>query len=140
MNIWLQILILLAGYVTRTVLVYTWQFAVADDAGIGIVVGKGLQQLVEGMLLGLGAGVFCNAFCIKTSFIDDTKGAVVVMAGMDTLDALGQQRYDTAIVADIVVVAALAVLGFAAGNEVLYAKGLIALIGHTVDDDEFDFI
>lgn len=62
------------------------------------------------------------------------------MAGMDTLDALGQQRDDTAIVADIVVVAALAVLGFAAGNEVLNAEGLIALIGHAVDDDEFDFI
>ena len=96
--------------------------------------GKGLQQLVEGMLLGLGAGVFCNASLIQTALIDDTKGAVVVMAGMDTLDALGQQRDDTAIVANIVVVAALAVLGLAASNEVLYAEGLIALIGHAVDD------
>ena len=86
------------------------------------------------MLLGLSAGVFCNASLIQTALIDDTKGTVVVMAGMDTLDALGQQRDDTAIVADIVVVAALAVLGFAAGNEVLNAEGLIALIGHAVDD------
>jgi hypothetical protein len=46
---------------------------VAYDAGIGIVVGEGLQQLVKGMLLGFSAGVFCNAIGIKTAFIDNTE-------------------------------------------------------------------
>ena len=138
MNIWLQILILLAGYEARTVLVNAWQFRMADDAGVGIVAGEGLQQLVEGMLLLLCAGVFCNTTGIQTSFVDDAKGAVIVMAGMDALDALGQQGDNGPVITDIVVVAALPVHGFATSYQKISAERLIAFIGHAVDDDELD--
>ena len=114
------------------------QLTVADDAGIGVLGGEFLQQLVEGVLLGLSAGVGRMALLIETALIDNTEGTVVVMAGMDALDGLGQQGNDTAIVADIVVVGALAILGLAAGNEILYAEGLVAGIGHAMDDEELD--
>ena len=90
------------------------------------------------MLLGLSAGVGRMALLIETSLVDDAKGAPVVAFDMDALDALREQGNDTAVVADIVVVGALAILGLAAGNEVLNAEGLVARVGHTVDDEELD--
>ena len=60
------------------------------------------------------------------------------MTGMDALDTLRQQGNDTAIVADIVVIGALAILGFAAGNEVLNAERHVAGVGYAVDYYEFD--
>ncbi len=42
----------------------------AEDAGIGVLGGEGLQQLVEGVLLGLGASVGWMAVLIKTALID----------------------------------------------------------------------
>ena len=76
------------------------------------------------MLLSFSAGVFCFALLVEAALIDNTEGTVVVMAGMNALDGLWQQGDDTAVVADIVVVGALAILGLAAGNEVLNAEGL----------------
>jgi len=109
-----------------------------NDAGFGVLGGEFLQQLVERVLLGLGAGVFCNASCIQTTLIHNTEGTVVVVAGMNALNALWQQGDDTAIIADIVVVRALAILGFAAGNEVFHTERSVAGVGDTVDDDELD--
>ncbi len=76
----------------------------AEDAGIGVLGGEGLQQLVEGVLLSLGASVGRMAVLIKTALIDYAQRTVVVMAGMDALDGLGQQRDDIAIATDIVMV------------------------------------
>ena len=59
---------------------------------------------------------------------------MVVVLGMNALDRLRQKRNDIAVASDIVVVAALAVLGFAASNQVFYAERSVALIGDTVDD------
>ena len=42
---------------TGALLGYVRQLTVAEDAGIGVLGGEGLQQLVEGVLLGLGASV-----------------------------------------------------------------------------------
>ena len=53
------------------------------DAGIGIVTGEIFQQLVEGVLLGLSAGVGRMALLIEASLIDNTKGAPVVAFDMD---------------------------------------------------------
>jgi hypothetical protein len=114
------------------------QLRVTNDAGFGILGSEFLQQLIQGVLLGFGASIFCFALGIETALIDNTEGTVVVMAGMDALDGLWQQGNDTAIVADIVVVGALAILGLAAGNEVLNAEGLVARVSHTVDDEELD--
>ncbi len=90
------------------------------------------------MLLGFGASVFGFAFLVQTAFIHNTEGTVVVVAGMNALDTLRQQRNDTAIVANIVVIRTLAVLGLAAGNEVLHTERLVARVSHTVDHNEFD--
>lgn len=136
----MQVPIFLTGGKTGTGLGHTRQFRVAYDAGIGIIPGKGFQQLVEDMLLLLCTGVGSFPVFIQTSFIDNAKGTTVIAFDMNTLYTLGQQRNDISVTPDIVVVAALPVLGFAAGNEVLNAEGLIALIGHAADDDEFDFI
>ena len=109
-----------------------------DDAGIGVLGGEVLQQFVERVLLGLSAGVGSLAVLIEAALIDNTQRAGVVMAGMDALDGLRQQGDDAAIVADVVVVGALTVLGLATGDEVLDAEGLVAGVGHAVDDDELD--
>ena len=105
-----------------------------EDAGIGILGGEFFQQLVQGVLLGFGTCVTRTSFLVQPAFIDDAKGTVVVVPGMDALNVLRQQRNDITIAPYIVVVAALAVLGFAASNQVFYAERSVALIGDTVDD------
>ena len=88
------------------------------------------------MLLGLGAGVGGNAILIQTALKDNAEGTVVVMAGMNSLDGLGQQGDDIAIAADIVVVAALAILGFATGYQVFHAERAVAFGGCAVADQQ----
>ena len=112
----------------------------AEDAGIGVLGGEGLQQLVEGVLLGLGASVGRMAVLIKTALIDYAQRTVVVMTGMDALDGLGQQRDDIAIAADIIMVRALTILGLAAGDEVLDTEGAVALCSCTVNHQQFQRI
>ena len=71
------------------------------DASIGVVTGEIFQQLVEGVLLGLSAGVGRMALLIEASLIDDAKGTPVVAFDMDALDALREQGDDVAIASDI---------------------------------------
>lgn len=110
------------------------QLAVAEDSGFRILLGQNLEQLIERVLLGLSAGVGRMAVLIKTAFVDNAKGTVIVVLGMDALDGLGQQGNDVAITADIVVVTALAILGFAAGDQVFNAERAVALVGDAVDN------
>ena len=112
----------------------------AEDAGIGVLGGEGFQQLVEGVLLGLGASVGWMAVLIKTALVDYAQRTVVVMAGMDALDGLGQQRDDIAIATDIVVIGTLAIFGLAAGDEVLDTEGAVALCRCTVNHQQFQRI
>ena len=110
----------------------------ADDAGIGVFLGEGLKKRPEGGLLSWRPGVGRLTSFIHTTFIHNPEGAVVVVAGMNALDGLGQQRNDIAIAADIIVVRTLTILGIAAGNEVLDTEGLVALVGHAVDHEELN--
>ena len=112
------------------------QLTVAEDAGIGIVAGEILQQLVEGVFLGVGTGVGSNALLIQAALINDTQTTVVVVSGMDALDALGQQRNNISVTTDIVVVTTLTIFGHAAGYQVLHAEGTVAFVGHAVDDEQ----
>lgn len=116
------------------------QLAVAEDPGFRILLGQSLEQLIERVLLGLSAGVGRMAVLIKTAFVDNAKGTVIVVLGMDALDGLGQQGNDVAITADIVVVTALAILGFAAGYQVFNAERAVALVGDAVDNQEGYFL
>ena len=104
------------------------ELAVAEDTGIGVVTGEIFQQLVEGVLLGLSAGVSRMALLIEASLIDDANGAPVVVFDMDALDGLWHEWDDTAIVTDIVVVGHLAVLLFAAVDQRFYAERLVAAV------------
>ena len=130
--------ILDAGGETGTALGYVRQLTVADDAGIRILGSEFLQQLVKGVLLGLGASIGRLAVLIKTTLIDNAQGTVVVVTGMNALDCLGQQRNDIAIATDIIVVRTLAILGLAAGNEVLDTERTVARVCHAVDDEELN--
>ncbi len=100
----------------------------AEDASIRVVGCEGLQELVESVLLGLGAGVGRMTMLIETSLVDDAKGTPVVAFDMDALDGLRQERYDTAIVADIVVVGHLAVFLLSAVDQGFHAEGAGAAI------------
>ena len=136
----MQVPIFLTGGKTGTGLGHTGQFRVAYDAGIRIVAGEGLQQLVEGMLLRLSACIGGLALLIQTTLVDYTKGTIIIVPCMYTLYALGQQGDDITAAPYIVVIAALPVLGFATSYQHICGEGLVAFIGHAVDDDEFDFI
>ena len=107
----------------------------AEDASIRVVGCEGLQEFVEGVLLGLGAGVCGMAMLIEASLVDDAKGAPVVAFYMDALDGLRQERDDTAIVTDIVVVGHLAPLLHAAVDQGFHAEGAVAAAGHAVHDE-----
>jgi hypothetical protein len=65
---------------------------------------------------------------------------MVVVLGMNALDRLRQKRNDIAVASDIVVVAALAVLGLATGNQVFRAERSVAFGGCAVDDQQRDFL
>ena len=74
--------ILTAGQVAGAVLGYVRKLAMAYDAGLGIFSCQILQQLVEGVLLGFGAGVVCLAFLVQSALVHNAERAVVVMPGM----------------------------------------------------------
>lgn len=54
----------------------------AHDAGVGILLGQVLQELVHSMLLGFGASVGGVAFSVDTSFVADADRTVVVVPGV----------------------------------------------------------
>ena len=111
------------------------QFAMAYYAGIGITPRQLLQQGIEGMLLLRRTGVFVLPVFIHPAFIDHAQGTAVVASGMDSLNGFGKQRNDSSVEADIVVVAALSVLGNAAVYKLLHAEGLVASGGRAMNND-----
>ena len=127
--------VLLRGEIAGTAFGYARELTVTEDAGIRVVGSEGPQELVESMLLGLGAGVGRMAVLVKASLIDDAKGTPVVAFDMDALDALRQERDDTAIVADIVVVGHLAVFLLAAVDQGFHAEGTVAAVADAVHDE-----
>ena len=126
--------VLLRGEIAGTAFGYAGELTVTEDAGIRIVGSEGLQEIVESELLGLGAGIGRMAVLVKASLVDDAKGAPVVAFHMDALDALRQERDDTAIVADIVVIGHLAVFLLAAVDQGFDTEGSVAAAGHAVHD------
>ena len=114
------------------------QLTMTNDAGSRVVAGEGFEQLVEGVLLGFGAGVGRFAVGIETAFIDNTEGTVVVALDMNALDALGEQGDDAAIVTHIVVVRDLAETLEACVDEALDAEGTGTLVGYAVDHEVLD--
>lgn len=59
-----------------------------DDMSLGVGLGKLFQEGTHGGFLSLSTGIVSDTFFVQASFIDNAKGAMVVMAGVDALDVL----------------------------------------------------
>jgi len=112
------------------------QFTVPEDTGLRILGRQRLQQLIEGMLLRLGPRIDRNTPLIQSTFVDNPERTVVVVPGVNALDGLGQKGNNLTITADIVVIRALTVLGFAAGNQVFHTERAVALGRRAMDDQQ----
>lgn len=65
--------VLLAGEEAGAFLSDMREFAVAEDAGFGVVLMEILEELVEGTLLSLGARVVSDTALVETALIDDSQ-------------------------------------------------------------------
>lgn len=65
--------VLLAGEEARAFLSDMREFAVAEDTGFGVVLMEILEELVEGMLLSLGARIVSDTVLVETALIDDSQ-------------------------------------------------------------------
>ena len=111
------------------------ELAMAEDTSIRVVGSEGLQEFVESVLLGLGAGVCGMAMLIETSLVDDAKGTPVVAFDMDALDALREQGDDVAIASHVPVIGHLAPLLLSTVNQRFHAEGLVAGVSNAVHDE-----
>ncbi len=69
----MEVGVLLAGEEAGAFLSDMREFAVAEDAGFGVVLMEILEELVEGTFLSLGARVVSDAVFVETAFIDDSQ-------------------------------------------------------------------
>ena len=84
---------------------HAFEFTMAHDLGIGVIHLQGSKQGDEGCTLGRCPGVGSTAFLIQTSFIADTDGMGIVMAGMHTDLLLVTGLIELAVTFDVVVIA-----------------------------------
>ena len=128
--------VVLAGKETRAILGYMRQLAVTHDVGRRIFGLEFLEELEHRVLLSFSAGILRLAILIQTTFIADAKRAMVVVAGVNALHRLWQQRDDVAIALDVVVIRALSVLGFASSDEGFNAERAVAFRRTAVDNEQ----
>lgn len=69
----MKISVLLAGEEAGAFLSDMREFAVAEDTGFGVVLMEILEELVEGMLLSLGARIVSDTVLVETALIDDSQ-------------------------------------------------------------------
>lgn len=125
-------MVLDAGGEAGTALGYAGQLAVADDAGLGVIVVQIGQQFVERAFLWLGTGVGWLTLRVETALIADAERTVVVASGMNALYGLRQDRDDLAAAAHIVVVAWLSEADHARVNEGVDTERAVAPCGGAV--------
>ena len=113
----------------------TRELTVTEDASIRVVGCEFLQQLIQGVLLGLGTGVGRMTVLVETSLIDDAKGTPVVTLHMDALDALREQGDDVAIASHVPVIGHLTPLLLSTVNQRFHAEGAVAAVSHAVHDE-----
>ena len=129
----LEALVLDAGGEAGTALGYAGQLAVADDAGLGVIVAQIGQQFVERAFLWLGAGVGRLTLRIETALIADAERTVVVASGMNALYGLRQDRDDLAAATHIVVVAWLSEARHARVDKGINTERAVAPCGGAVN-------
>jgi hypothetical protein len=74
----------------------------------------------EGGFLSLGAGVGLTTFLIETTFVTNTNGVLIVVAGMGTDEILMTGLIDLSITGDVIMIAGETETGPMTGNEILY--------------------
>ena len=84
----------------------TFELAVAEDLGIGIIELQGAEQSDKDGTLGRGTGVSGPAFLVEASLVTDADRVGVVVAGMSTDHLLRTTLMELTITGDVVVVAA----------------------------------
>ena len=127
--------VLLTRQIARTLLGNMRQLTVPEYPGLRILRPQGLQQLIQGVLLGLGTGVGRMAVLVETSLIDDAKGTPVVTLHMDAMDALREQGDDVAIASHVPVIGHLTPLLLSTVNQRFHAEGAVAAVSHAVHDE-----
>jgi len=116
--------------------VNTFQFAVAYNLGIGIVLFQRDKQRVEGQLLSRGAGVGGTAFLVEATLVTDADGVGIIVPGMGTNHLLRATEMELAIAGDVVVVAAaLPATGLVHLVELLQRNMLVRSARSTVNND-----
>ena len=101
---WLEIFVLTAALVAGTGLGGAGQFAVAYDAGLGVVLSQLLQQFVESVALQFGAGVRGDAVLVESALVAHGYRTAIESAGVHTPHALWQYRNHRAVAPYIVVI------------------------------------
>ena len=109
-----------------------------EDLGIGIVLLEGLQQVPEGTLLSLRPCVGLFAVDIKTTFVADSNGMLVVAYGVGTDQVLMTGLNNLSITGDVVVVAGMSEALGVVGNERLDRVGPVLPRRRTVNDNEIN--
>ena len=94
-------------------LVDAFEFTVAHDLCIRIVLFQRDEQRVEGELLSRGAGVGGTAMGIKTTLVADADGVGIIVAGVGADHLLRTTEVQLSVAGDVVMVAAaLPAFGF----------------------------
>ena len=109
-----------AGGESGTRFGYVWEFAMAYDAGQGIVAVQLLQEFVESMLLLWSASIGSLSTSANAAFVAYAERAAVVASGVGSSNSLWQDWDEIAVTANIPVVTGLAELCVACCYKIIY--------------------
>ena len=116
----------------------TFEFTVAHNLSIRIILLQGAEQGDEGSTLGWCPGIVSSTFLIQPALITDADGVGIVMAGMHADLFLITGLIELAIALDVVVIAYALVVepGVVAGPEHIHGEPLIAAGRTAVNDNK----
>ena len=80
----------------------------------------------EGGFLSLGAGVGFTTLLIETTFVTNTNGVLIVVAGMSADEIFMTGLIDLAVAGDVIVIAGEAETGLVTGYQVFHGEGTVA--------------
>ena len=112
----------------------------SHDAGIGIFSRQFLEQGEHGSLLGFSPGVIGTTFLIETALVANAERTTVVMAGMNTMDVLRENRDNGAVAKNVIVIGGLTEAGHASRNQVFDAERAVAAGRTTMNNQQFNCI
>ena len=126
------------GVEAGTVLADSWEVAVADELGVGVVELQTAQEGEQRSLLGFGTGVVVTALAGDSAFVADADGVLVVMTGVGSDKVLVAGLVELAVAGDVVVVACEPEACLMAGDELGDGEGTVFARRTAVNDDKVD--